>query len=133
MVKAVRDLGLRRAGINVISTQHLVPDKELPNMGEVGVGLVTSRRRPADQQGIHRCTEQGICRQGDTGLPVCRRLGRHGNDLRPDQADQGKFAGDKAMNFFSTWKTEDRPRGPIAIDPASLSKKAVVELNRSHS
>src|SRR5207237_8278629 len=42
MLKAVKDLGLRQAGINVISTQDLVPDEELPNMSEVAVGLVTS-------------------------------------------------------------------------------------------
>src|SRR5262245_6141066 len=42
MLKAAKDLGLREAGINVVSTQDLVPDEELPNMGDFAVGLVTS-------------------------------------------------------------------------------------------
>ena len=42
MLKAVRDLGLREAKINFVSTQDLVPEEELPNMGDVALGLVTS-------------------------------------------------------------------------------------------
>src|SRR5206468_2696981 len=42
MLKAVRDVGLRAAGVNVISSQDLVPEEELPNMGDVALGLVTS-------------------------------------------------------------------------------------------
>ena len=42
MIKAIKDLGLREAGINVVSTQDLVPDEELPNMGDAPVGLVTA-------------------------------------------------------------------------------------------
>src|SRR5260370_11228790 len=42
VLKAVRDLGLRQAGINVVSTQDLVPDEALPNIGDVALGLVTA-------------------------------------------------------------------------------------------
>ena len=42
MMKAIKDLGLKEAGINVVSTQDLVPDEELPNMGDAPVGLVTA-------------------------------------------------------------------------------------------
>src|SRR5215472_9699674 len=41
MIKAIKDLGLREAGIEVVSTQDLVPDEELPNMGDAPVGLIT--------------------------------------------------------------------------------------------
>ena len=42
MTPAARDRRLRTAGVNVISTQDLVPEEELPNMGDVALGLVTS-------------------------------------------------------------------------------------------
>ena len=42
VLKTVRDFGLRQAGINVLSTQDLVPDEQLPLIGDVAVGLVTS-------------------------------------------------------------------------------------------
>ena len=42
MMKTIKDLGLREAGIMVVGTQDLVPDEELPNMGDAPVGLVTA-------------------------------------------------------------------------------------------
>src|SRR5262245_8616278 len=42
VLKAVRDFGLKQAGINVISTQDLLPDEQLPLIGDVAIGLVTS-------------------------------------------------------------------------------------------
>lgn len=42
MMKAIRDLGIREAGIQVVATQDLVADEELPNMGDAPVGLVTA-------------------------------------------------------------------------------------------
>ena len=48
------------------------------------------------------------------------RLGRHGGDLRPDQGDQGQVhrrRGDASSS--RNWKTDDSPRGPISIDPAT--------------
>src|SRR5580700_3219209 len=42
MMKAIKDLKLREAGISVVSTQDLVPDEELPNMGDAPIGLVTA-------------------------------------------------------------------------------------------
>src|SRR6266567_9638364 len=42
MIKAIKDLKLREAGIAVVSTQDLVPEEELPNMGDTPVDLITS-------------------------------------------------------------------------------------------
>ncbi len=33
---------MRQAGINVVSTQDLVPDEELPNMGNAAIGVITA-------------------------------------------------------------------------------------------
>jgi hypothetical protein len=52
MIKAFNDLGLKQAGIKLITTQDLVVDSELPNMGDIPLGVVDFRhlhdlRRPA--------------------------------------------------------------------------------------
>src|SRR3982074_2223256 len=55
MLKAVKDLGLREAGIKIAATQDLVPDEELPNMGDTAVGVISAGNysstavRPANQ------------------------------------------------------------------------------------
>ena len=45
LLKAVRDVGLRQAGINIVSTGELVPDEQLPDMGDVALDLVTTSAR----------------------------------------------------------------------------------------
>ncbi len=42
MMKAIKDLKLREAGISILSTQDLVPEEELPNMGDAPIGLITA-------------------------------------------------------------------------------------------
>src|SRR6516162_9027622 len=42
VLKTTRDFGLPQAGINVVSAQDLVPDEQLPLIGDVAVGLVSS-------------------------------------------------------------------------------------------
>jgi branched-chain amino acid transport system substrate-binding protein len=55
MMNAVRDLGLREAGIHIVSAQDLLPDEELPKMGDTPLGLITAgnystaAQRPANQ------------------------------------------------------------------------------------
>src|SRR5437660_4941957 len=48
MMKAMQDLGLRAAGINVVAPQDLLPDEELPRMGDTPLGLITSGTYSAD-------------------------------------------------------------------------------------
>jgi branched-chain amino acid transport system substrate-binding protein len=124
ILKAVRDLGLRQAGINVISTQDLVPDEELPNMGDVAVGLVTAgtyssaAARPANKAFLAAWNKE----YAGKGAPDF--LSAHGWDGMSAVFDliketKGKFTGDEAMKFLSNWKTANSPRGPISIDPAT--------------
>src|ERR1700737_5334336 len=44
----IKELGLREAGINVTAPQDLLPDEELPRMGDTPVGLITSGTYSAD-------------------------------------------------------------------------------------
>ncbi|MBV8119722.1 MAG: ABC transporter substrate-binding protein, partial [Alphaproteobacteria bacterium] len=38
LIKAIRDLGVREAGINITAPQDLLPDEALPNMGDTPLG-----------------------------------------------------------------------------------------------
>jgi branched-chain amino acid transport system substrate-binding protein len=124
VLKTVRDFGLRQAGINVLSTQDLVPDEQLPLIGDVAVGIVTSgiysaaAERPAnkaflaawDREYGSKAIPNFLSADGWDGMSAIFDLIR---------ATNGKFSGDDAIKFLTTWKKADSPRGPIAIDPAT--------------
>jgi branched-chain amino acid transport system substrate-binding protein len=124
ILKAAKDLGLRQANINVLSTQDLVPDEELPNMGDVAVGLITSGTystagdRPANKAFLAAWAKEY------QGKAIPDFLSAHGWDGMSAIFDliketKGKFTGDEAIKFFTNWKTANSPRGPISVDPAT--------------
>jgi branched-chain amino acid transport system substrate-binding protein len=124
VLKAVRDLGLRQAGINIVSTQDLVPDEELPNMGDVAVGLVTAGTyssaadRPANKAFLAAWNKEYA------GKAIPDFLSVDGWDGMAAVFDlikqtKGKFTGDEAIKFLTNWKTANSPRGPISVDPAT--------------
>ena len=125
MMRAIKDLGLREAGIKIATTQDLLPDEELPNMGDAPLGMITAGTysvggKAAGQRGVSRGLEPRVRRQGDPRFLLGRRLGRDDDDLRPDQSDKrAMFTADQAMAFFKDWKDPNSPRGPIAIDPST--------------
>jgi len=122
MMKAIKDLGLKEAGINVVSTQDLVPDEELPNMGDAPVGLVTAGNystaadRPANKAFLASWAKE----YGDKVIPDFFAVGGYdGMAAVFDVIKQtkGKFTGDEAMAILKGWKNPNSPRGPISIDP----------------
>src|SRR6266851_3249930 len=123
IIKAVKDLGLREAGINITSTQDLLPDEALPNMGDTPLGIITSGtystagKRPANAAFLAAWKRD----HGDGAPPDYLTVdGWDGMAAIFDliKATQGKFTPDEAMEFFKTWKNPDSPRGPIMVDPA---------------
>jgi branched-chain amino acid transport system substrate-binding protein len=124
MMKTVRDLRLREGGTAVVSTQDLVPDEELPNMGDTPIGLVTAGNysaaadRPANKAFIAALNKEY---QGKFIPDFLTVGGWDGMAAIFDliKATKGKFTGEEAMKFLSNWKNPDSPRGPIAIDPAT--------------
>ncbi len=124
MLKAARDLGLREAGTKIVSTQDLAPDEELPNIGDIGAGLITAGtystygERPANKAFLAAWEKEY------QGKAIPDFLSAHGWDgmtmvFDMIRATNGKFTGDEALKFFTTWKTDNSPRGSIAIDPAT--------------
>jgi branched-chain amino acid transport system substrate-binding protein len=122
MMKAINDLGLRQAGINIAAPQDLVPDEDLPQMGDAALGLITSGtysvagRRPANAAFLAAWKRE----YGDTAIPDFFSVdGWDGMAMIFDlvKATTGKFTADEAMAFFKKWRDPNSPRGPIAIDP----------------
>jgi branched-chain amino acid transport system substrate-binding protein len=122
LMKAVRDLGLREAGIQITSTQDLLPDEQLPTMGDTPLGLITSGNystagvRPANEAFLAAWKQE----YADTAIPNFLSVNAWDGmvaifDLL--KATQGKLTADEVMAFFKGWKNPDSPRGPIMIDP----------------
>ena len=124
MMRAINDIGLREAGIKITAPQDLLPDEELPNMGDLPLGLITSGtysvagKRPANEAFLAAWKQE----YGDKAIPDFFSVdGWDGMAMIFDLVKQtkGKFTSDEAMAFFAHWKNPDSPRGPIEIDPAT--------------
>jgi branched-chain amino acid transport system substrate-binding protein len=122
MMKAIKDVGLREAGINVTAPQDLLPDEELPRMGDAPLGLITSGTYSADAK---RSANEAF-------LAAWKR--EYGDKSIPDffsvdawdgmaaiyglvRETKGNFTADQAMAFLSHLNDPNSPRGPIMIDP----------------
>jgi branched-chain amino acid transport system substrate-binding protein len=121
MMKAIKDVKLREAGIAVVSTQDLVPEEELPNMGDTPVDLITSGiysvagQRPANAAFLAAWNAE----YGTKAIPDFLSAGGWDGAaalFNVIKQTNGKFDGDKAMSILKGWKHES-PRGPIMIDP----------------
>jgi branched-chain amino acid transport system substrate-binding protein len=124
MMRAMSDIGLREAGIKITAPQDLLPDEELPNMGDLPLGLITAGtysvagKRPANEAFLAAWKRE----YGDKAIPDFFSVdGWDGMAMIFDlvKETKGKFTADEAMAFFSHWKNPDSPRGPIEIDPAT--------------
>jgi len=124
LIKAIRDLGVREAGINIAAPQDLLPDEALPNMGDTPLGIVTAGiyssagDRPANKAFLAAWNKA----YGDKSVPDFLAVDAWDGmaaifDLI--KATGGKFTADEAMEFFKKWKNPNSPRGPIEIDPAT--------------
>jgi branched-chain amino acid transport system substrate-binding protein len=124
MMNAVRDLGLREAGIHIVSAQDLLPDEELPNMSETPLGLITAGNysTAADRPANRAFLAAWKAEYGEQSIPDFFSVGGwDGMAAIFDLIKQtkGKFTGDEAIAFLSNWQNPDSPRGPIKIDPAT--------------
>jgi branched-chain amino acid transport system substrate-binding protein len=122
MMKTIKDLGLREAGINVVATHDLVPEDELPNMGDAPTGLITAGNysasgvRPANTAFLAAWAKE----YGDKVLPTAFAVGGWDGMAAAFEVikqTKGKVGGDEAMAVLKAWKNPDSPRGPISIDP----------------
>jgi branched-chain amino acid transport system substrate-binding protein len=122
MMKAYGDLGLDKAGIKFIGPGDITTDEELPNMGEVALGVITMHHysaaatRPANKAFIAAWKKE----YGAKSWPSFMSVGQW------DAMDaiyyaireqKGKLDPDRTMALVKKYKNPSSPRGPISIDP----------------
>jgi branched-chain amino acid transport system substrate-binding protein len=135
VMKASVDLGYKAAGITLVSTQDLVPDEEIPTMGDAVVGLITSgtysadATRPANKAFVadwnkeygDKLRPDFLSADGWDGMKAIFALVRH---------THGKFTGEQAMAFLKGYKDTQSPRGTIMIDAKTRDIVQNVYLRR---
>ena len=100
----------------------ITTDEELPNMGDVALGVLTVHHysagatRPQNKAFVAAWKKE----YGQNETPNFVAVGAYdGAAIIVDaiKALKGNMDPDKTMEFFKTWKNPNSPRGPIAIDP----------------
>jgi branched-chain amino acid transport system substrate-binding protein len=124
IMKAYGDLGLDKAGIKFIGPGDITTDEELPNMGDVPLGVITAHHysaaatRPANKAFIAAWKKE----YGEKSWPSFMSVG--GWDAMDAiyyviREQKGRIDPEKTMELVKNYKNPNSPRGPIEIDPAT--------------
>ncbi|HEX9686303.1 MAG TPA: ABC transporter substrate-binding protein [Burkholderiales bacterium] len=122
IMKAYGDLGLDKAGIKFIGPGDITTDEELPNMGDIALGVITMHHysaaatRPANKAFIAAWKKE----YGAKSWPSFMSVG--GWDAMDAiyyviREQKGKIDPDRTMELVKKYRNPNSPRGPIAIDP----------------
>jgi branched-chain amino acid transport system substrate-binding protein len=115
--KAWADIGLNEAGIQLVTTQDVPVDEELPNMGNTALGVVSTgsysvaATRPRNKAFLEASNDA----YGGKAIPDFLAVGGWDSmaaifDML--KATAGKFTADEATAFFKNWKDPDSPLLP---------------------
>jgi branched-chain amino acid transport system substrate-binding protein len=122
LMKGFGDLGLGQAGIKLIGPGDITTDEELPNMGDVPIGVMTmfhysaAGDRPANKSFVSAYQKE----YGPKAWPNFISVGAwDGMQAICDvvRAQNGKIDPEKTLLLLRGWKNPNSPRGPIEIDP----------------
>ena len=122
VMKGFADLGLKEAGVKLIGPGDITPDEELPNMGDVALGVVTAfhysaaAERPANKAFVAAWKKE----YGAKETPDFVSVGAWDSMdaiYYVVREQKGKIDADKTMELLKHYKNPDSPRGPISIDP----------------
>jgi branched-chain amino acid transport system substrate-binding protein len=122
VMKGFADIGLKDAGVKLIGPGDITPDEELPNMGDVALGVVTAfhysaaAERPANKAFVAAWKKE----YGANETPDFVSVGAWDSMdaiYYVVREQKGKIDADKTMELLKHYKNPDSPRGPISIDP----------------
>jgi branched-chain amino acid transport system substrate-binding protein len=122
VMKTFADLGLAAAGIKLIGPGDITTDEELPNMGDVALGVTTvfhysaAAERPANRRFVEAWKKE----YGEASTPNFAAVAAwDAMDaiFHVVKAQKGKIDSDRTMELLKGYRNPDSPRGPIAIDP----------------
>ena len=123
-MKSFGDLRLGKSGVQLIGPGDITTDEELPNMGNVPLGVMTmfhysaAGDRPANKAFL--AAYQSV--YGPRAWPNYLSVGAwDGMQLICDviRAQNGKLDPDRTMALAKAWKNPNSPRGPIEIDAST--------------
>jgi branched-chain amino acid transport system substrate-binding protein len=122
VMKNFSDLGLDKAGVKLIGPGDITTDEELPNMGDVALGVTTMFHysAAADRPANKRFVEAWKREYGQGETPNFLSVGSwDGTALIFEmiKRQKGKLDPDKSMEIAKSWKNPNSPRGAISIDP----------------
>jgi branched-chain amino acid transport system substrate-binding protein len=122
VMKAFSDLGLDKAGIKLIGPGDITTDEELPNMGDVALGVITVHHysAAADRPANKRFVDAWKKEYGASSTPnFVAAAAWDGMDaiFHVVKAQKGKIDSERTMELLKQYKNPDSPRGPISIDP----------------
>jgi branched-chain amino acid transport system substrate-binding protein len=124
IMKTYADLGMREAGIKLIGPGDITQDTELPNMGDVPVGVVT----------VHHYSAAGARPENVAFVKAWKEA--YGANSSPDffgvqgwdgmkliydaiEKSNGKVTPDSFLSVARGWTYDKSPRGPMMIDPVT--------------
>ena len=122
IMKAYSDLGLDKAGVKLIGPGDITTDEELPNMGDVALGVITMHHysaaatRPANKAFIAAWKKE----YGEKSWPSFMSVGAWDTMdaiYHVIREQKGKIDPDRTMALVKKYRNPNSPRGPIAIDP----------------
>src|SRR3954452_1680669 len=122
VMKNFSELGLKEAGIKLIGPGDITTDEELPNMGDVALGVLTvhhysaAATRPANKAFVAAWKKE----YGQNETPNFVAVGAYDGAaiiVEAIKQQKGKFHPEKTMGIFKQYKDANSPRGPISIDP----------------
>jgi len=122
VMKTFADLGLASAGVHLIGPGDITTDEELPNMGDVALGVMTvfHYSAAADRPANKRFVEAWKKEYGANSTPNFAAVAAWDGMAMIYTAireQKGKLDPERTLDIFKHWKNPDSPRGPIAIDP----------------
>ena len=122
VMKTFSDLGLAAAGIKLIGPGDITTDEELPNMGDVALGVLTvhhysaAATRPQNKAFVEAWKKE----YGAASTPNFAAVGAwdamHAI-FQVVKAQKGNIDSERTMELLKAYRNPDSPRGPIAIDP----------------
>jgi branched-chain amino acid transport system substrate-binding protein len=122
VMKNFSDLGLASAGIKLIGPGDITTDEELPNMGDVALGVLTvhhysaAATRPANKEFVAAWKKEYGANETPNFLSAASYDGT-ALIFEAIKQQKGKLDPDKTMEIFKAWNNPNSPRGPISIDP----------------
>jgi branched-chain amino acid transport system substrate-binding protein len=121
VMKAYQDLGLKDAGIKLVGPGDITTDEELPNMGDVPLGVITAHHYAAALKNPQNRAFVAEWKKEYGANSTPNFMGTAGWDgmaaiFHAIKAQNGKVTPDGTMAALKGWK-HDSPRGPIMLDP----------------